>query len=415
MWWQVLYLFLVILCVNDFFYFGWWWHIEGQFNIADVGNALVWIGAVVMLIRRNNKEVLRNRFSILIVLYLGFLFIQIALSMLYYDQPLSQAIIATRHQFYIASFFLFLLLLDSAFKIRRVLNTLTFLSVIALLLGVVNYFGPTILSYKWVAHDIRSGITRAYIPGMAILSLAAIWEFSKWISKPQNNILSGFCFFCLLGGHFFRQTRMSILGLIIVVFGLLIVTRRIKLLIFCLCISTGAVALCELSLPENIILSPFVTTIQNVRQTSGTWKERTEQMKVDFEQFLKHPVIGSGATSLRKALYQATTRTPREAKLYQIAYKADLGYVHWLKAYGVIGIVWLLLFFWFFWNGSWRLMRQKNDENRDIKLFLLGYATFIVITCVTLNYMMYASRIVMVCLLAAIIIRTERFSSNAQK
>ncbi len=407
---RLFYLLLVVLCANEFLDFGPWWHIQGKFNIADVGNILSWLGVGLFLFRRGVPKFVRNPFSILIISYLVFVGIQISLGSLYYDQSLIFGLLGARHQFYFLSFFLFLFLLDSPAQIHKFLNILTVVALIAVVLGIINYFGPVILYHKWAeGQRVRSGITRAFIPAMAVVSFAVLWEMNKWIMAPRRKMSSGVQGWLLVGAHVFRQTRMRLFGIVAVIAGMLVLKRKFGYLLIAAFISISAIIIVGFIFEENIILSLFSSAADNLVHKSGSWQGRAIQLQTDIKHFLEHPLIGSGTSTLRVDLTSGSVSSPSELEQWSLAYKDDLGYTHWLKSYGIVGMIWLLSYFYLLWHQGRYLMRKANKNLQVIASFTVSYTAFVIGTFITLNHMMFPYGIVLICLLTAIIVRMKYF------
>lgn len=389
---------------------GAWWHVEGVFNVADLGNALVWLGVFCILITGRGKAIPKTALTWLIPFYLFFVCIQIALGSLYYNQPLFSSVVGTRHQFYFLSYFLFLALLDSPDRIRAVLGAITIIALVAVALGLINYFEGTILHHKWAAgHGIRSGIERAYLPGMPIISFAFVWVFCRWGESPAKNKRAGVLSAVLLAAHFFRQSRMRIIGALLVAIGLLISRRRYKALAASSVVGLVALVGVEFMMEENLVLSLFTSVSEDVEKDSGSWAGRVAQMDVAWEEFTKHPYLGSGASTLRADSQQfGYGREEIEA----LAAKADLGYMNWAKAYGIVGMLWLIAFFFMLFMRARKAIRRNGILNRDITSFGMTFLMFIVTTFVTLNHMMQAQSIILVCMSAAIIVRMSTWKNT---
>ncbi|MCJ7602653.1 MAG: O-antigen ligase family protein [Desulfobulbaceae bacterium] len=412
---KILYIILIILSANEFLNFGAWWHVQGMFNVADLGNMLVWFGVFWVIFRKKGvpKE-FRNPLSLLIIAYLFFVCFQIGLGSFYYNQSLVTSLIGARHQFLFFSFFLFLQLLDTPERIRQLLNWLTIIALIAVLLGLINYFGPTILTHKWAeGQRIRSGITRGFLPGMPIISFAVIWEMTKWVEGANKNKFSFLWGWLLVGAHFFRQSRMRVFGVVAVLAGMLFFKRKFRHLIISAFIAVMAIVVVDQYLPENLIINLFTGAAEDVSEGSGSWRGRLIQLETDFKEFKEHPIIGSGASTIRLDSGSGYSSTS-QAEMFALAYKDDLGYTHWVKAYGLVGLVWLLSFFFLLWHYARKTVRMADKEHKDITTFSVSFVVFIIGTFITLNHLMFPHSIVLVCLIAAIIIRMKSFQSLPQ-
>jgi hypothetical protein len=163
------------------------------------------------------------------------------------------------------------------------------------------------------------------------------------------------------------------------------------------------VEMSDVRIEESVIVGAFTSSVEEVSEETGTWETRLEKIKIDFEEFLKHPVIGGGLLALRDT--PSMRRSPIKWNLVKRSRMEDLGYTHWLKAFGVIGMIWLLLFFYFLWSGGRKILHGSDDIGRSIARFSLSYIGFVFISFVTLNHFMFSQRIFFVCLVSAIIVR----------
>ncbi|OEU69192.1 MAG: hypothetical protein BA863_00130 [Desulfovibrio sp. S3730MH75] len=402
---------LAIFCANEFFNIGSWWHQSGVFNIADVGNGLIWLGVFLVLILPGKRKILWNPISGLIILYILFVCIHISLASLYYGQSLIDGLIGVRHQFYYLSFFMFLVLFDDTKKIVQLLDILVVVSFVLVILAVINHFGPTIFHHKWAeGHGIRSGITRAFIPGMSVISFSLLWAFAKWINSENTKKLSRESTIFLFAAHFFRQTRMRLIGVIMIMTSLLVIKRKWVPLLFLLILSGISFGIIEATMEDNVMVNLFSSVYEDVVEQTGTWKPRLEQLELDLWEFKRHPWLGSGASAIRSVTEQGGTRL--QVKMAALSYKFDLGYTHWLKSYGMAGIVWLLLFFWFQFSMGLRAQKRCRGDDKTLAMFALSYLGFVIVSFVTLNHLMHPDGIIMVCLSAAVIVRLYKNSQG---
>ena len=402
-WFKLTFFALLFFFANEGFSLGPWWHKPGQFNVADFGNALLWIFVLFSpALARKRKEVF-NPISALVIFYILFATFQIILAKFNYGQSLFDGLIGIRHQFYYLSFFAFLLLFDRVETIEKLLNLLVIMGIILVLLGVINYFGPKILYHRLVfAEKIRSGITRAYIPGMAIVTLAALWSFIEWIHGKKITLTLSATIF-LLAGHLLRQSRMRFVGLISVMALNLTFKKRWKPLLLLLLLSVGSFYLLEVKMQERIITNIFSTAYTDVVKKKGTMKPRLDQMRIDFEEFKKHPLFGSGLAAIRWTTEGGGSRL--QILMKDLSYRSDLGYTHWIKFYGITGLIWLFLFFFFQGYYGLKVLRNTSGTAKLLAVFSTSYLLFVVVSFFTLNHLMFPWGITTVCLNAAIIVK----------
>ncbi len=400
----IFYILIIIYFSNEGLNYGSWWHVEGVFNVADIGNALVWLGIFYLLAIGRKQGVPKSALDWLIPFYLFFVCVQIAIGSLYYNQPLFSSLAGARHQFYFVSYFLFLALFDSPSRIRAVLGAISILAVVALILGLINYFDGAFLNHKWAeGHGVRSGIDRAYLPGMPIISFAFVWVFSRWVDSPVKNKVAGVLSIILLAAHFFRQSRMRIFGVLLTGIGLLIFRKRYKALVISSIVGVVGVVSVGLIMEDNLVLSAFTSVSEDVDKGGGSWTGRVAQLEIAWQEFTENPYIGSGASTLRLDSQQISAYSREE--IAELAAKADLGYLSWAKAYGIVGILWLISFFSVLFLRARIAIKKNTNLNGDITSFSMAFLVFIITTFVTLNHMMFAHSILLVCITAAIIVR----------
>ena len=373
-------------------------------SFVDLALVSVWGALLWMLFSSKRMGSLRNVITWYILGYMLIVATHVALAAFYYEQSLLQGVIAARWQGFYLVFFLYLLVLDDDAQFMRLLDGISVLALIVLILATINYFGPTIL-YNEKAEDwggIRAGIQRIFVPGMALVSVAFIWQYSKWLAtngaaKKYAGVLA-LVFIC---GHFFQQSRGGIFGAMIVAIVALVLARKYKDMLFAGLLGALAVGVAGSVMEENIFLHPFESGISDLAQGSGTVSGRLETAEIAFEEFKQHPWIGSGVVAIRTGTFDSLKR----GKIMALTYQSDLGYAHWLKNYGLVGVVWLVGFLWALWSTSWRALKRRDGQNYVLDIFSFSYIVFVAITMVTLNHMMYPERIILLLLVAAILVR----------
>lgn len=353
-----------------------------------------------------NLEAVTNPFTLLFVIYLFFVAAQVSVAAFIYGQSILDGIIAIRHQFYFLSFFLFLFLLNDLQKIKKFLDLLSVVAIILVVLGIINYFGPTIFYHRWAdGWGTRAGITRAYLPGMDLVTLALLWHSCKWISAtdPRTAKVNGFLSLILLGAHFFRQTRSRIVSVTLVLMWWLISKRRYKQLGTAAIIGAILVGVAQLTMEDNIFIEPFTSSAEEYGQTTGTWAVRVRKSQEFFEIFREHPLVGSGTVAIR---IPDDGTVSRGSRIFRASMQGDLGYAVWLKAYGLVGMTWLFVFFYLMWLLARRSEKLVPEKFAAVPLFSRSYVYFVIISNVTLNHLMTAEQILLVSLCTAIIVQS---------
>jgi hypothetical protein len=340
--------------------------------------------------------------------------ISASLASIYYLQPVKYSIFAVRHLFYYCAFFVFLLMFDKLEEIYIILDIVSVLAFIAVVLSVVNYFGPTIFYHQWAeGHSYRAGIERAFIPGMDLVSLAIFWQVVKWLEKIDSGIIGhrSACFLSIvfLGALFFRQTRSRIVAVSFVLIGLLALKGRLRVIISFTVIVFVAWVVMEFHMRENIMSSSYTGVVEDISEKKGTWDDRIEQIEIDVREFFKFPILGNAAAAIRISPY--TSNSARGRELAKISKMDDLGYTHWMKSFGIVGMVWLALFFAGLWSSAFKAFSLSSENNRSIALMCLSYLLYVMISFVTLNHLILPRRILPLCLIAAL---SQRLIWNSQ-
>jgi hypothetical protein len=400
---------MIVICCNNIFHLFSWSQIPGSFNIIDVGNILIIIGLVVCIFRKNDLQILYNVLSVCFIVLLFLVACQIPLAMYHYNERLISGIIAVRFYGYYLSFFFFLLVLRTRRDIILLLHCMSAMAICIILLSVINYFGPVIFYHQWAeGHHFRSGIKRAFIPGMDIVSLAVLWQFCYWVEKSagsrQGNLVSFFTFFLLLGAHYFRQTRSRIIAVVLVILTILGLRGRWRTVFAIVILSATVIGISGTETEEHLLVRPFSTAAEDMAGGEGTWSGRKVQIGFDLEEFKAHPLIGSGLIAIRNV---RKIRDPVKRKDAILRGKMeDLGYTHWMKAFGISGIIWLVFFFVSLLLMAHRAVKLADDNDRVIALFGFSYIGYVIISFVTIPHLMFPRRILPLCLVAALIVRS---------
>jgi hypothetical protein len=162
---------------------------------------------------------------------------------------------------------------------------------------------------------------------------------------------------------------------------------------------------------ENILLSPFASATQEVNTGAGTWGARELQIAADLKEFKANPMFGSGLIAFRLSKKTGLSVSEREVMEFKTA-NQDLGYYHWIKFYGVAGLIWLTLFFVQLLVKSRKAERTTSSENKALALFSMSYVGFVIVSYITLSHLTDPDGILLVCLTAVIIARLTRDDWN---
>lgn len=368
---------------------------------------LILIGLFDSIFRAKDLKVLNNPISILIFLYFLFVGVQVALSMLYYRQSLIGGVIGVRDQLYYLSFFLFLLRLDDTDKMIKIMEMLSVVGYILVVLAVVNYFGPTVFYSKFAeGAGIRSGVRRAWVSGMMLLSFVALWQYCRSVvteTKTKKSVSSVVIFLAI---HLFRQTRTRTLTLVFLMGSILILNGKLKYSVFVVFLGALTVGVAQIFMEENIIINTFESAIEDVAEDQGTWGARMDLARSQINEFVEHPLLGSGKTALAGSeSFRGGSKIGRVGEVLEKSTNVHAGYSSWLLGYGLVGAIWLVCFIWLHFALGVRTYRNAVPEEKALIMFGLSYLGFIITTSVSMNHLQYPVGIIYICLASAIVVR----------
>jgi O-antigen ligase len=210
--------------------------------------------------------------------------------------------------------------------------------------------------------------------------------------------------------HFFRQTRSRIITLTIVSIVLLFWKKQYKFAISVLLFLFLIAFLFQTYAKSNFFLHPYLSAKNDITKVEGTWRGRIRQIKIDLEEFRKHPLIGSGSSVLRSNTEIYKGKDIHEIEhLMNLAYSDDLGYTHWIKHFGLIGVLIIILYFWSLFRKGLYVLKKCDEDSKKAATFSVLYLLFTCISFVTLNHFEIHHLIILNCLNAAIIVRSEYF------
>ncbi len=376
--------------------------VSGGFHLKDVGNVLIWLGILwsVLSKRQHDLSKLNNGFSWFIFAYLLLALIQASLASMIYDQGILSGLIRARDQLYYGSFFLFLLLIDTRQDAEMLMKFLTQLSLILCCLAVINYFGPTIFYHKWaMGCGIRSGIKRAYIPGINIILAAGLWHLVRYMNDNKASIWSLLFFVLSYAVVVFRQTRAMVIALTITVLIVLFTKKRYKLFAVFACTVLISATLLSVTMGKNIFFTQFRLAYDEYTQKSGNWGARVVQIEAAWEIIKQHPFLGSGGLVIRGGARKITN------EMRWAAAGADLGYINFLKYFGGTGFLWMMLFISVFYARFFSLVK-KPETDRVMADFSVYMFTYILIAEVTLDSFYRPAGIILLCLILAILLNS---------
>lgn len=361
---------------------------QGFFRGTDLGILLIFLSLVYYLTRTSNLGRLSNFFSWYIFSYFLLITIQASIACFIYEQSVLNGIIQARHQFYYLFFPLLLVTLRDEGAFSKFMAILTVFSIILIVLSVINYFGPTIfVGDLALGRGERSGFVRAYVPGLQIIAMTGIWLFNKYLTQNKLVCPLLFIFLFIFSGVVFAQTRGILIPFTFILFLMLVLKKRTKLAVTAVIVFVVFLSTSSLILRRNVPLSLFQQTYTDIRYSEGTVRGRLEQVEQSLAIFKNTMWFGSGAITLRDA---------SNSGLAAVAFDSDLGYIHWLKFFGIPGIFLFISMAFVFYRSLLRCLLRSNAS--PLLSFAGFHMTFILIAAVTQNYFTSTRKIPLLCL-----------------
>lgn len=339
--------------------------------------------------------------------YLLLVIIQASVASFYYEQSVFDGIVVARKQFSFLAAISMMMMFKTGADIEKFMTWMSIVAAVIVYLGLVNYFGPTIFYHRWAeGQGIRSGIVRAYLPGLEILVLAFIWNLVKILSSERLSRVSLMFLLIAVFGLIFRQTKMHIIVSFLV--GVLVMLYYRKFLhVF---IITGTIFLGSFAFStftnQNIIVNIFQTAYESVFTSEesidggvNTWAGRMEQVDASFKTIEDTFFTGSGGVVIRGIGVDGGV----SKELHLISRGMDLGYFVWVKFFGFPGILLLAgLYIYVVWQ---RIIATSRSS--DPYFYIDNYAFFhfliIAFSMVTIGYFNHEHAISILCICLAII------------
>lgn len=369
----------------------------------DIGIVLIGLGLLYYLYRSRELSRLLNVFSLWMFQYLTLVLVQVAIASFQYGQSVFDGIIGARSQFYYLSFPLFVLTLNSAKNARTLMTALSVLGIIIVFLAFIHNLGiyNVFIGWgdEWKLQGERAGIIRFWFPGLDILIFTGIWQFLRYMNDERILSTSLGTFGAIFVGVLMRQSRARIIALVAVL-GLMAYRRRkYGLIVFAGFLLLIAVLVPATGTNQNILIQAFETAYSDLSEGEGTWSAREKQIQIAKQVLRETFWFGSGAVALRGI---SDTTDWDEVNVKTIVYSADLGYWTWLKYYGFMGIVLLLLMVYGF---IWYAFKRHRKSDWELLVELAVYHWLCVwVSLITLPYLTRPSGIIMICLSWALMV-----------
>ena len=247
------------------------------------------------------------------------------------------------------------------------ISTITnFISTLAFVL--YQYYGNDILLLGNNAM-FRNGSVRIIIGEMLIYPMIMI-SISRLIEKKHNIIDILNIVFGLFSVVFVARTRAVMIGIVLAILLYILVRKDLNIYLRILIVTTVTVLLVVFVLSYSGILNQISLYL------NSDWGilRRYDTVKFYLNQFYHYPLLGMGLLGGSKNLpFSELLFGP-----YGVYYRGDVGAIGFINAYGIIGLLWLIMLF-------------KNLIQTGINYKKNGYLIIITLYCavtmVSLDFM----------------------------
>lgn len=403
---------IIIVCIfilaNNIFFLFPWSKIDGKFNSADLG--IVWIVFwFIILMFKKRSNILLNPISYFLIFQLFFCLFHIGFVVVKFDYPVIEAIIASRSYLYYLSFFVFLLLIDSKEKLYSIMSLLFIVSMIVFALSIINYCCIVMFYHPWAeGHYERSGITRAFVPGMEMFSMLAIWSFVNSYSSYFciEKIKWGFKSILLFAVHVFRQSRVEFVGILFSIFLISLLYKKYKVIFVYILIASISLLSILFIYDIDIVGGNVELTTKEIQESKGSFGGRLIFLEKSLEALMESPIVGTGGSAIRafRGAYQFISDSKFQ-KYYTLGKQSDIGLFNWLKNFGLIGLLWGIGFGSWLFISSYKSMRDTKYS--AISVYCFVHLCFFLITSITHEHLINYYKIPPVMFCSAIIVRLK--------
>ncbi|MFZ2223258.1 MAG: O-antigen ligase family protein [Candidatus Deferrimicrobium sp.] len=358
--------------------------------------------------------------SLLVLSISALMFLSPLMAERFFGQPYEKGLLLIRQNLGWFSFFLFAAFMRDFEEVDRMLWKLTFLFGIYLLILLATKFDPGLgiihydeRFYKKGSTLMRFGEHRLFFPyGDIPVFLYSICLGRLLHKDPEMSAWRKFMAmgFVLLTAYAILSTYTRIL-----VFSTLVATafafyrskrpilKWVSLVIVCLLVSVQTIAMLSggtLGILEETKLGKMAIKSGELRPEAG----REFQVKMYVTNFLKSPLFGVGNIATRKDTYweNGTLTTYRK---YGFFNGSDMGYMKIIAESGILGVIWMIAFFVYFWRRCRRMQAAavaRGDASSEAIASGLGYfMVYLLMSGVTLAHFVQPSAIGVVSLALA--------------
>ncbi len=350
---------------------------------------------------KTNKEI-----TGFVVFLLFLIVLQPFLASLQFGQSVLNGFIAIRVMALFLLYFLLLSLFRDLQQFVRLIRYVNWMMVAVAIASLYQYFVGGLFQTVYVIDMFRSDVPRADVPGFRLMSFLLVWNLTIFFAAgASRRARAGFMAGLFMVVHILRQTR----SLLIAAAGVIVVCLfRSRMTAWMMVAAIGCIGALGLwwagdDVAVGLAVNPFSSAAEEVYEGTGTWGSRLQQAKFAWDVFLEYPLLGSGGSAIRMLPDEA--RTTYQGMLANIAYTADLGYLSFLKTFGLVGMIWLLWIFYYVYS----YVRRNTKSNREIYVkdtdfilsFLFSFLVFLMISSVTIPWFLQSDGIVVISIFLA--------------
>lgn len=401
----------------------------GVFRLSDISIFIIAAFLLLKPVKCLNTAKKTPQIALLIIFMCFLTILTAIMADFFFGQRILTGLVAVRHSFNYLLFFPLLLFFRTGQDLRTFIKTTVYFLAVIMLLSILQRMFPMTHIFQLYSigtefytqeRFIRLGQYRLFFPHISFTALFFCLILSDLLFNRSKGRILKVCFVGLFYFIVFENlTRSHILSISVVTLVALMFSGRrilkaVSLVLTLLIVLTQllSIAVTESGisyLEESRFFRIFALSV-NVNESSI--EGRVFQNKMYFANFLRSPVVGVGSLKFSENFYSAYKR-------YGFFNNNDLGYSKMLAEYGLVGILWVLLFFRYVYRRTKTALQavRGKEEMRYFRSIIVGvrlFYVYILISGITIPHFVEGIRIVPIVLSVVFLEFSLRLLRSAQ-
>ena len=377
-----LFLFLMILINTCFFGFYGFLPFAQNFYIYDYKYILILFVSFIFFFFSLIKNRFKIKFSksnrLLTISFFLIILLEVVLSYISYHQPIILVLKEASYNIIILFAYFTFVQLYKSLNFEEILKLIVIFGLITSSISlfsafIFNHFNINILGLVIENASIRNDKVRFFI-GEETVILGVIISITRIFSKKNKTIDVLNIIISLLQIYFVSQTRSLILYLILIILLILFFNKKTNLTLKLLMISVSSIFILYIILNFRDIETYINSYIGGDSSISIRFKT------IDFymNQFYQKPWFGMGYISSSKDIDDWQLLYGPEGYYY----RSDVGIIGNLNQYGIIGLLWIIAFFYKNIKYS-----AKEKQISIYHLIIFNFSAFLMLSLINLSFL----------------------------